>query len=92
VKAESFPFEQVNLSENVVKRTFAASVDSSELIWHLDREDRLVTVLEGSRWLLQLDNELPKMLEEGKSYFIPKMTYHRIIKGTGGLILEIKFK
>ena len=84
-----FPFEQIKLSENKVKRTFAASVDSSELIWHLDREDRLVTVLEGSRWLLQLDNELPKLLETGKTYFIPKMTYHRLIKGSHSLVLEI---
>ena len=84
-----FPFEQVKLSENKVKRTFAASVDSSELIWHLDKEDRLVTVLEGSKWLLQLDNQLPKVLESGQTYFIPKMTYHRLIKGNSELILEI---
>ncbi len=84
-----FPFEQIKLSENKVKRTFAASVDSSELIWHLDKEDRLVTVLEGSKWLLQLDNQLPKVLESGQTYFIPKMTYHRLIKGNSELILEI---
>ena len=84
-----FPFEQIKLSENKVKRTFAASVDSSELIWHLDKEDRLVTVLEGSKWLLQLDNQLPKVLESGQTYFIPKMTYHRLIKGNSELIVEI---
>ena len=84
-----FPFEQIKLSENKVKRTFAASVDSSELIWHLDKEDRLVTVLEGSKWLLQLDNQLPKVLESGQTYFIPKMTYHILIKGNSELIVEI---
>jgi len=65
-------------------------VDPSELVWHMDREDRVVKVLEGASWYLQMDNELPKKLIEGKGYFIPKMSYHRIIRGTSNLILEIK--
>jgi hypothetical protein len=85
-----FPFKQIKLKENIVRRTFDLDVEPSELIWHMDREDRVVKVVEGTSWYLQMDNELPKKLIEGKEYFIPKMSYHRIIKGTSNLILEIK--
>ena len=89
---KDFPFKQVKLRENIVRRTFTMDVDPSELIWHMDREDRVVKVLEGASWYLQLDNELPKKLIEGKEYYIPKMTYHRVIKGTTDLIVEIQFQ
>jgi len=85
-----FPFKQVKIEENIVRRTFTMDVDTSELVWHMDREDRIVKVVEGSSWYLQLDNELPRKLIEGKEYFISKMSFHRIIKGTSNLILEIK--
>ena len=87
---KDFPFKQTELRRDVVRRTFTMDVEASELVWHMDREDRIVKVLEGQSWYLQLDNELPKKLIEGKEYFIPKMSFHRIIKGTSNLILEIK--
>lgn len=86
----NFPFKQTKLEENIVRRTFTMDVDPSELIWHIDREDRIIKVLEGDSWYLQMDNELPKKLIEGKEYFIPKMCYHRIFKGISTLVLEIK--
>ena len=70
-------------------REFKENVDSSELIWHLDREDRVVIPLKSSGWKLQMDNELPKPLIEGQKYFIPKMTYHRVIKGSGDLRIKL---
>ncbi len=70
-------------------REFKENVDDSELIWHLDREDRVVIPLKSSGWKLQMDNELPKPLVEGREYFIPKMTYHRVIKGTGDLEIKL---
>ena len=87
---DDFPFKQVKIKENIVRRTFTMDVDKSELVWHMDREDRVVKVLEGASWYLQMDNELPTKLIEGKEYFIPKMCYHRIIKGTSNLVLEIQ--
>ena len=84
-----FPFSQIDLSENKKLRTFSGDVNSSELVWHMDEEDREVMVLESNSWYLQMDNELPVLLEQGKSYFIPKMTYHRVIKGENDLIIEI---
>ena len=89
--SEEFPFVQTKLGENTVLRTFNESVDNSELIWHMDKEDRLITVLESNNWYLQMDNSLPVKLEKNRRYFIPKMTYHRVIKGSGSLILELRF-
>jgi hypothetical protein len=85
-----FPFEETVLEHNTVLREFAHDVDSDELIWHLDREDRKIRVVESNGWKLQLDNRLPVVLEGGKSYWIPKYMYHRVIKGQGNLVVEIK--
>lgn len=71
-------------------RTFSESVDEMELIWHRDRADRKITVLEGRDWKLQMDNELPVSLEVAKTYFIPKLMYHRVLKGTTDLKIRIK--
>jgi hypothetical protein len=84
-----FPFEEKLIRGTTFLREFKENVDSSELIWHLDKEDRIVVPIKSSGWKLQLDNELPKMLEEGKRYFIPKMTYHRVIKGEGDLRIKL---
>ena len=70
-------------------REFVDDVDDEELVWHRDKQTREVTVLEGTGWSLQLDNQLPKQLERGKLYTIPKMEYHRLIKGTGKLVVKI---
>ena len=70
-------------------REFLDNVDDGELVWHRDKQTREVTVLEGTGWSLQLDNKLPKQLERGKLYKIPKMEYHRLIKGTGKLVVKI---
>ena len=84
-----FPFKEKLIRGTTFLREFKENVDSSELIWHLDKEDRIVVPIESSGWKLQLDNELPKVLEEGKRYFIPKMTYHRVIKGKGDLRIKL---
>ena len=61
----------------------------NELVWHRDREDRTVVTLSGTGWMLQVENKLPVALSEGSSHLIPKNTYHRIIKGTTKLVVEI---
>lgn len=70
-------------------RVFDEAVDPMELIWHRDKKDRSIHVLEGNGWLLQYDNALPIMLEKNKVYFIEAETYHRIVKGNGNLTLKI---
>jgi hypothetical protein len=69
-------------------RTFSCDLDNDELVWHRDKEDRIVEVLEESDWKFQMDNELPIKLEG--QIFIPKNTYHRVIKGTKDLNIRIK--
>ena len=86
-----FPFQQKQLNGLLI-REFNKDVDSSELVWHRDRKDRDVTVIEGVDWFLQMDNQLPKPLMPGKTYHIPMNTYHRVIKGTTNLVVEIKEK
>ena len=72
------------------QRAFNHDVKDEELVWHRDENDRIVKVISGVNWKFQFDNELPMTMVVGKSFKIPKMTYHRIIKGEGRLILEIK--
>jgi len=76
--------------ENDSVRTFNSNVDSSELVWHRDREDRTVRVLEGTDWQFQYDDQLPVELKEGDELFIEKMTYHRLLKGTTQLKVLIE--
>jgi hypothetical protein len=85
----NLPFTQEKISEKEVIREFLETTNSSEFIWHRDKEDREVEPLEKTDWMYQLDNELPKIIE-GK-IFIPKETFHRVIKGTGDLKVKIKF-
>ena len=71
-------------------RTFLDTVDSDELIWHRDKKDRTIKVIESNNWKLQIDNELPIPLLMGQDYEIKKEVYHRVHKGKGKLVVEIK--
>ena len=83
-------YSQENISKYKFKRVFTENVDTEELVWHRDRCDREVFVEESNGWMLQMDEELPQVLQEGQTYFIPKMVYHRVIKGTGDLKILIE--
>ena len=74
---------------NIIRRTFSHDVPENELVWHRDREDRIVLPLNENDWMVQFDNELPTKLMVGEEYFIPKNVYHRVIKGSGDLMVEI---
>lgn len=81
------PYKEDKISENTFIREFKSDIDSSEFIWHKDREDRVIESIGDTDWLIQMDNELPNKIE-GKT-FIPKETYHRVIKGTGDLKIKL---
>ena len=51
---------------------------------------RNVKILESNGWQIQMDDQLPKTLNEGDTLFIPKGVYHRVIKGNGKLVILIK--
>lgn len=81
------PFKETHIENNQYLREFEESVDIDDLEWHRDREDRIVEIIGETDWQFQMDNELPKKLN-GK-VFIPKETWHRVIKGTGDLKVKI---
>ena len=82
-----FPFEENKIEENVFIRTFYNNIESGDLVWHRDREDRMIESIEKTNWTIQLDNQLPK--EINSPTFIPMGVYHRLIKGDGDLKLKI---
>lgn len=83
-------FRQLQLGNNpIYYRVFDQSVDSELLVWHRDKNNRHIFVLDGNSWQLQIDNKLPTVLIPGGTYFIPKESYHRIIKGVENLSLII---
>jgi hypothetical protein len=84
------PFEQID-NGNIKYRTFDSGVDEHELMWHRDREDRLVTIIEANGWKFQMDNKLPIVLKENDQIFIPKDTFHRVIKGNGDFKIKVEF-
>lgn len=85
---EKYPFIEQREGDKF-RRVFEETIDPSELIWHQDREDRLIKVIKSNGWGYQLDNQLPLRLIDNQELFIPRMIYHRVIKGDGPLIVEI---
>ena len=84
------PFRETKIGDNTFIREFSQDTDSGEMMWHRDREDRIIESINNTDWMLQLDNELPKKIE-GK-VFIPMGAYHRLIKGTGDLKIRLTKK
>jgi len=70
-------------------RVFPKDVNPEELIWHQDKEDRRIEVLEGEGWRIQKDNMLPRMMKQGETIFIKEGEIHRVLKGTTDLKIKI---
>ena len=85
-----FPFEEEKIDQYNFIRTFSADVDEMDLIWHADKENRIITVLEGNGWKFQFDEELPIKMRKGKSISILKGRIHRVIKGNGPLVIKLQ--
>lgn len=83
------PYSDIKLNNCEFYRNFDYRISPDELVWHRDHCNRKIEVVEGQQWYLQMDNELPVLLEPRKEYHIPKNSYHRIIKGSGNLVLKI---
>jgi hypothetical protein len=83
----NLPFHET-ITEGYHVRVFNESTDSDELVWHRDREDRIVVCDHPTDWRFQMDNSLPIGLTE--PVFVPKETYHRLVKGTGELTVRVK--
>ena len=84
-----YPFEQIEREGKLI-RTFTPDVDSEELKWHQDLMDRRVTIIEAGGWSFQMDDGLPNKLSNAEQITIPKLVWHRVIKGDSPLIVEIE--
>ena len=82
------PYKEIT-ENNIIRRSFSNDINEKSLTWHRDKKDRVIIVLENNDWMIQFDNEIPKKLNVNEELFIPKETFHRVIKGTGDLKLEI---
>ena len=85
----NFPFKETQVNESVFLRKFSRNTSQDDLIWHRDREDRIVEVISGKGWRFQRDNEVPIILNEGDVVKISANEYHRLVKGTNDLYLKV---
>jgi hypothetical protein len=81
------PYKDIEVTDAYIIREFNENIDPIELMWHRDNENRTVEILGETNWKLQLDNQLPTSMNE--PIYIPRHLYHRVIKGTGNLLLKI---
>ena len=81
------PYKDLEITDQYILREFSDSVDPIELLWHRDNEDRTIEIVGETDWAIQLDNKLPTSLNN--RIFIARHEWHRVIKGTGNLLLKI---
>ena len=85
-----FPFEEQQVGSNLFVRTFSPETDPFEFVWHRDREDRILCILEGGGWSFQFENQIPFLMENSDKIFIPTGEYHRVIPGNSYLEILIE--
>ena len=88
------PFKEKIIEETetyiLVQRDFMSTLIEEELNWHMDEEDREVFVVEGDGWYLQIENELPQLMQKESIFKIPKETWHRIINKNGTKLINVR--
>lgn len=88
---DSVPYIEVKtLTENIFIRIFKSTINPDEMQWHQDLEDREFIVMSGIDWKFQKENQLPELLEVGKSYKVKALEWHRGIKPDNDSDLTIK--
>ena len=80
------PFDELKNGNSVIRK-FSETLNSGELHWHRDREDRVVKPKHRTNWLFQRENQLPEPIIDEIN--IKAGEWHRIIKGSGSLEIEI---
>ena len=71
-------------------RVFSCNIDQDLLEWHRDHNTRIVQVLKGEGWEIQLDDELPMLLKRYDRVKIKKNVFHRLFKGSTDLEVLIE--
>jgi hypothetical protein len=82
-----FPFKEEKVSDNVFMRVFYPELETEDLKWHIDLEDRVIRVVENTDWKFQFDNQLP--IPFSGEIFVPAGVWHRLIKGNGQLKIKV---
>ena len=62
----SKPYTQTT-NNNKITRIFENTLQE-ELVWHRDRTNRIVKIVEGQGWKFQMDNDIPKNYVQAISY------------------------
>lgn len=78
------------IGPNLKQRIISESKASEELTWHRDASHRVFTVIEGSGWSFQRDNQIPFSMSPGDTIKVRAGEWHRVIPGKGDLTLIIK--
>lgn len=82
-------YKEQKVNDKIFIREFNES-KSGEYDWHRDHEDRIVEVLfADAGWHFQSDDMLPVLLYTGQVIKIKKDVFHRLIKGSGKLVIRI---
>ena len=81
------PYTDLEVTDKYIIREFTEDIDPIELMWHRDDEDRTLEIIGETDWMIQLDNNLPILLEG--NIFIPRHEWHRVIKGQKNLLVKI---
>lgn len=81
------PYKDIEITDSYIIREFDENIDPIELKWHRDNESRIVEIIGKTNWKIQLDNQLPTSMND--PIFIERHQWHRVIKGTGTLLLKI---
>ena len=81
------PYKDLEITDSYIIREFSQNIDPIELMWHRDDQDRTIEILGETDWAIQLEDSLPISLNE--RIFIKRHEWHRVIKGTGNLLLKI---
>ena len=81
------PYKDLEVTDQYIIREFSDSVDPIELLWHRDNEDRTIEIVGKTDWAIQLEDKLPTSLNN--RIFIARHEWHRVIKGTGKLLLKV---
>lgn len=85
----TYPYRE-SLTDSVKRlRTFSALTAEQDLVWHRDAHCRDIKLIEGTGWQFQFDNQLPFSIEKEKSWHVPAGVYHRLLKGSSDLTIEI---
>jgi len=85
------PYENLEVTDEYIIRKFPHDTEAEDLLWHRDRENRLIEHVSGTKWSFQYDNELPIPIEPNHYIDIPAGAWHRIHRGSDDLIIKINF-